>query len=160
MWAVVWLIAAHSHTAAHPPLQIDKAAPCSAEKHRAPLITFSRRALALSSRRVARGYNRVLVFTLGDCTPAPRVLSKQLCDARRGGALHVSLSTFARTLARFNFVCSASSSPPESLASAYTRSRTFTSSCVLSLKETSTNGLRSSRSNPRTRPYHAVCASR
>lgn len=121
-----------------------------------------RRAAACAPCRVvvARGYNRVLVFTLGDCTPAPRVLSKQLCDARRGGALHVSLSTFARTLARFNFVCSASSSPPESLASAYTRSRTFTSSCVLSLKETSTNGLRSSRSNPRTRPYHVVCASR
>ena len=30
MWAVVWLIAAHPHTAAHPPLQINKAAPCSA----------------------------------------------------------------------------------------------------------------------------------
>ena len=29
MWAVVWLIAAQPHTAAHPPLQIDKAAPCS-----------------------------------------------------------------------------------------------------------------------------------
>eukprot|EP00964_Phaeocystis_antarctica_P047777 scaffold27659_cov65-Phaeocystis_antarctica.AAC.2 len=39
-----------------------------------------------------------VLFVLGDNSPAPRVISKQLYDARRGGGWHVSLSTLARTL--------------------------------------------------------------
>ena len=106
MWAVVWLIAAHPHTAAHPPLQIDKAAPCNQYRFLRQKLTCTAQYSSPHGRGGVRGGG-------GSAPPAPlykvryveRVRARLLAAARHAAGLS------ALSVEAFRLQSAVSSSP-------------------------------------------------